>query len=144
QEGTPCPGVKLVARGGLVRDVFRIATANSRVPKMVAGDINAEIVGVRTGAAGLLRVVERYGLEVFGRAVERMFDHGEAVVRSWFERIPDGRYVGHGEMDDDGVSPGPVPFTVVVEVAGSQVTVDFSQAPDERAGPVNCPLPSTV
>src|SRR5207237_472261 len=83
-------------------------------------------------AAGLLRVVERYGLEVFGRAVERMFDHGEAVVRSWFERIPDGRYVGHGEMDDDGVSPGPVPFTVVVEVAGSQVTVDFSQAPDER------------
>jgi N-methylhydantoinase B len=144
QEGTIFPGVKLVRRGELVEDVFRIATANSRVPKMVAGDINAEIVGVRTGAAALVRVVERYGLETFSGAVERMFDHGEAVVRSWFERIPDGRYVGQGEMDDNGVTRDPVPFTVVVEVAGSDVTVDYSQAPDQQQGPVNCPRPSTV
>jgi N-methylhydantoinase B len=144
QEGTIFPGVKLVSRGELVRDVFRIATANSRVPKMVAGDINAEIVGVRTGAAALQRVVERYGLATFWEAVERMFDHGEVVVRSWFERIPDGRYVGHGEMDDDGVGAEPVPFTVAVEVAGSSVTVDYSGAPDTRPGPINCPRPSTV
>jgi N-methylhydantoinase B len=144
QEGTIFPGVKLVSRGELVSDIFRMATANSRVPKMVAGDINAEIVGVRTGAAGLLRVVQRYGLEVFAEATERMFDHGEAVVRSYFERIPDGRYVGHGEMDDNGVSRTPIPFDVIVEVSGSQVRVDFSQAPGEQEGPVNCPLPSTV
>ena len=69
---------------------------------MVAGDINAEVVGVRTGAAALLRAVERYGLETLRESsVERMYDHGEAVVRSYFEQIPDGRYVGHGEMDDE-------------------------------------------
>ena len=34
-------------------------------------------------------------------AVERMFDHGEAVVRRYFEQLPDGRYVGHGEMDNE-------------------------------------------
>jgi N-methylhydantoinase B len=144
QEGTIFPGVKLVSRGKLVTDIFRMATANSRVPKMVAGDIKAEIVGVRTGAAALLRVVERFGLETFTEATERMFDHGEAVVRSYFERIPDGRYVGHGEMDDDGINRSPIPFDVVVEVEGSTVRVDFSQAPGEQEGPVNCPLPSTV
>ncbi len=144
QEGTIFPGVKLVSRGELVTDIFRMATANSRVPKMVAGDINAEIVGVRTGAAALLRVVQRYGLDVFSQATERMFDHGEAVVRSYFQRIPDGRYVGHGEMDDDGITRTPIPFDVIVEVSGSQVRVDFSQAPGEQEGPVNCPLPSTV
>ena len=142
QEGTIFPGVKLVSRGELVTDIFRMATANSRVPKMVAGDINAEIVGVRTGAAALLRVVQRYGLDVFSQATERMFDHGEAVVRSYFERIPDGRYVGHGEMDDDGITRTPIPLDVIVEVSGSQVRVDFSQAPGEQEGPVNCPLPS--
>lgn len=144
QEGTIFPGVKLVSRGDLVTDIFRMATANSRVPKMVAGDINAEIVGVRTGAAGLVRVVERFGLDVFTQATERMFDHGEAVVRSYFERIPDGRYVGHGEMDDDGINRDPIPFDVIVEVSGSTIRVDFSQAPGEQEGPVNCPLPSTV
>src|SRR3990170_3715658 len=69
---------------------------------MVAGDINAEVVGVRTGAAALTRLVQRYGLETFWESVERMFDHGEAVVRSYFESIPDGRYTGPAMMDNEG------------------------------------------
>src|SRR5918911_4491627 len=144
QEGTIFPGVKLYSRGELVRDIWKFVVANSRVPKMVAGDINAEVAGVRTGAAGLLRVVERYGLETFRECVERMFDHGEAVVRSYFERIPNGRYVGHGVMDDNGLDDEQVPFEVVLEVDGSTVRLDYSNAPDAHPGPINCPLASTV
>jgi N-methylhydantoinase B len=144
QEGTIFPGVKLYHRGELVPDIYRMALANSRVPKMVAGDINAEVVGVRTGAAALLRVVERYGLDTFRECVERMFDHGEAIVRSYFERIPDGRYVGHGEMDSNGITDEPVPFDVILEVSGSNVCLDYSHAPDAQPGPINCPIPSTV
>jgi N-methylhydantoinase B len=144
QEGTMFPGVKLYSRGRLVSDIFRMATANSRVPKMVAGDINALVVGVRTGAAALTRVVERYGLETFRDCVARMYEHGEAVVREWFSALPDGRYVGHGEMDDNGVEPDSVPFEVAVEIDGSTVRVDYSNGPGMQAGPINCPLPSTV
>jgi N-methylhydantoinase B len=144
QEGTIFPGVRLYKQGGLVPDIFRMATANSRVPKMVAGDINAEVVGVRTGANALLRLVERYGVETFWESVERMFDHGEAVVRSYFEQIPDGRYVGKGRMDNNGLDDVTVEFEVAVEVEGSTVRVDFSNAPDAHPGPINCPLPSTV
>src|SRR3954447_19963051 len=144
QEGTIFPGVKLYSRGKLVRDIYRMALANSRVPKFVAGDINAEVVGVRTAAAALLRLVERYGLETFQRSVERMFDHGEQVVRSYFEVLPDGRYVGQGMMDDNGVTTDAIPFEVALEIDGSTVRVDFSNAPDVQAGPVNCPIASTV
>jgi N-methylhydantoinase B len=73
-----------------------------------------------------------------------MFDHGEAVVRSYFDQLPDGRYVGQGVMDNHGLDDEPVPFEVTVEVDGSTVRVDFSAAPDAQAGPVNCPIPSTV
>jgi N-methylhydantoinase B len=144
QEGTIFPGVKLYSRGTLVKDIYRMALANSRVPKMVAGDINAEVVGVRTAAAAMLRLVERYGLETFGNSVERMFDHGEAVVRNYFEQLPDGRYVGHGVMDNNGVDDNAVPFEVVLEVDGSTVRVDYSRAPDAQPGPINCPIASTV
>jgi N-methylhydantoinase B len=144
QEGTIFPGVRLYRQGELVPDIFRMAVANSRVPKMVAGDINAEVVGVRTGANALVRLVERYGLETFWESVERMFDHGEAVVRSYFEQIPDGRYVGKGRMDNNGLDDVAVEFEVAVEVAGSTVRVDYSNAPDAHPGPINCPLPSTV
>jgi N-methylhydantoinase B len=144
QEGTIFPGVKLYSRGELVKDIYRVAVANSRVPKMVAGDINAEVVSARTGAAAFLRIVERYGLETFQTSVERMFDHGEAVVRSYFEKLPDGRYVGQGVMDDDGITDEQVPFEVVLEVDGSNIRLDYSHAPDATAGPINCPIPSTV
>ncbi len=144
QEGTLFPGVKLYSGGRLVDDVYRTVLANSRVPKLVEGDLNAEIVALRTGAAAFTRIIERYGLEVFRAVVERMFDHGEATVRDFFERIPDGRYVGHAELDSDGVTDEPVPFDVVVEVEGSSVRVDYTGAPDALAGPLNCPYPATV
>jgi N-methylhydantoinase B len=144
QEGTIFPGVKLCRRGQIVPDIYRMALANSRVPKAVAGDVNAELVGVRTGTAGMLRVIERYGLPRFRSSVEHMFDHGEATVRSWFESIPDGTYHGRGTLDNDGVSEGLIEFDVDVVVDGSSVRVDFGRAPAARPGPVNSPLPKTV
>ncbi len=144
QEGTIFPGVKLFRKGVLQEDIIAIARANSRMPVYVLGDINAQITGVEAGAAALVRLVERHGLERFRDSVERMYDHGEAVVRSFLERIPDGRYVGRGEMDSDGISEEPIPFEVVLEVEGSTVRLDFTNVPDARPGPVNCPIASTV
>ena len=144
QEGVIFPGVKLYNRGELVTDIQKMAVANSRLPKFVLGDINAEVAGVRAGGRELVRLVQRYGLETFTNCIERMYDHGEAVVRSFLEKLPDGRYVGRGEMDDDGISKDPVPFEVALEIEGSTVRVDFSNVPEARPGPVNCPIASTV
>src|SRR5919202_3821350 len=64
QEGTIFPGVKLYSRGELVRDIWKFVVANSRVPKMVAGDINAEVAGVRPAPAGVVCAGERHRVEV--------------------------------------------------------------------------------
>ncbi len=144
QEGTIFPGVKLFERGVLVEPIMRFVTANSRVPKMVAGDVNATVVGVRTGAAALSRIVERHGVEAFRACVARIYEHGEAVVRRWFEALPDGRYVARGQMDSNGVDDAPVPFEVVVEIDGSAVRLDYTGAPPQQRGPINCPVPTTI
>lgn len=144
QEGTVFPGVRLVARGQIVRDIYRLVVANSRIPKMVEGDMNATIVAIRAGAAALERVVARFGEAVFWPCVEEMFNHGERVVRRYFAGIPDGRYVGQGQLDNNGVEDHAIPFEVVLEVEGSEVRLDFSGAPVQQKGPVNCPVPSTL
>jgi N-methylhydantoinase B len=81
QEGTFFPGVKLCRRGELVDDIYRTVLANSRMPNMLIGDLNAQINGVRAGTRALQAVIERHGLDPFRLAVERMFDHGEQIVR---------------------------------------------------------------
>jgi N-methylhydantoinase B len=144
QEGTIFPGVKLYSRGEPVQDIFRIIRANNRFPALVEGDLNAEVVGLHAGAEAFRSIVERHGTGVFEAAVERMLDDGEAVIRAFFEKIPDGRYVGRAILDSDGVNPGEVPFDVVVEVSGSSVLVDYTGAPDALEGPLNSPRPGTV
>jgi N-methylhydantoinase B len=144
QEGTIFPGVKLCRAGVVDDDIMRMAMANSRVPEAVAGDINAELVGVRTGLRAFGELVERFGRARYEAAVERMFDHGEAVVRARLGEIPDGEYVGHGVLDSDGLSDDPVPFEIVVRVDGSDVCIDFSRAPEQRPGAINCTVPKTV
>ncbi len=144
QEGIVYPAVKIYRRGELNDDVYRIFLANSRVPHLVAGDLNALIGACRTGSSCVQDVIRRVGKAVFDVSVEHMFDHGDKIIRKYIESIPDGRYVGHGEMDSDGISDDRIPFEISVEIEGSDIRIDFSGCPDTQVGPVNCPLPATV
>jgi len=144
QEGTIYPGIRIVRAGEVNKELLRFILANSRVPKMIEGDLNAQIVSVKTGAAAFEQVVARFGVEAFWASVEMMFDHGEATIRRFFETIPDGRYVGVGVCDNDGVNDDLIRFEVAVEVSGSDVLIDFTGAPDQNDGPMNAPAPSAV
>lgn len=144
QEGVFFPGVKLYRRGELNEDIVRMARANTRIPDATIGDIKAQVACCRVGAKELLRVIERFGRATFETCVERMFDHGEAIVRAYLADIPDGTYTATGGLDDSGVDDRPIAFEVTLEVAGSDITLDFSRAPAAVNGPVNCPLASTI
>jgi N-methylhydantoinase B len=140
QEGVIFPGVFLQREGVRQDDIYRSLLANSRFPQALAGDLAAQVVSCETGARGLTRLVEKYGLDRFEWIAERIFDHGEAILREALAAIPDGRYEAQGEIEFDGVSPDPIIFDVAVEVSGSDVIVDFSDAPEPAVGPINCPL----
>jgi N-methylhydantoinase B len=144
QEGVVIPGVKLYRRGERNADIHRIIMANSRSPRACEGDLNAQVTSALLGTRLLAGLVARHGPELFWRAVARMYDHGEALMRRFIEAIPDGRYTGTGHMDDNGLDTAPIAFEVSVVVDGSRILLDFSDVPDAHAGPINCPMPSTV
>jgi N-methylhydantoinase B len=144
QEGMVIPGIKLYRRGELNTDVHRLILANCRLKQSVDGDINAQVASLHVGAREFVRIVERYGLATFSSCVERMFDHGERVVREFIRKVPDGVYRATCQMDDNGVDDRPVPFEVTVTIDGTNARFDFSQAPEAQRGPINCPQPSTV
>jgi N-methylhydantoinase B len=144
QEGTIFPSVRLYRAGVLQEDLYRTVLANSRLPRALAGDLNAQIAAARLGLDGLYRLLDRFGPDVLASCVELMFDHGEAIVRRFFEEIPDGRYVGRTVMDNNGLSDDPVPVEVAVEVRGSDLVVDLTGSPPLQPGPINCPYATTA
>jgi N-methylhydantoinase B len=144
QEGTMFPGVYLFREGRRNDDVWRIILANSRAPRLVNGDVNAKVGAVRTGVRALGAIVERHGPAEFEAATAHMFDHGETKVRRSIDEIPDGRYSAECRLDGNGVVDVEIPFHVAVEIAGSEITIDLRDAPEQQAGPINSPLPGTI
>jgi N-methylhydantoinase B len=144
QEGTIFPSVRIYRAGALQEDLYRTVLANSRLPTALEGDLKAQIAAAKLGLEGLYRLLDRFGLDVLSACVERMFDHGETVVREFFAELPDGRYVGRTVMDNNGVTENRVPVDVAVEVSGSDVTVDLTGSPPLQAGPINCPYATTA
>ena len=123
---------------------FRMVEANTRTPEYVLGDVHAQVAAARVGADALINLHKRFGTETFELCVQRMFDHGEALVRSFFEKLPDGQYQAGGTLDNDGLTDDEIDFELGLEIKGSTIRIDFSSVPDALAGPMNCPFPSTV
>ena len=144
QEGTIYPGIKIYKADQRQEDIFRIMLANSRLPQNFEGDMNAVIGAARGAVSGLISLIEKHGKETFFSAAESMFDHAEVTVRHFIEQIPDGRYLAHGSMDNDGLSDDPVPFEIAIEIKGSDIVVDFTNSPPQTRGPINSPLAATV
>jgi len=144
QEGTIYPGLKLYNKGQLVEDIYKLIIANTRVPKAIIGDLNAQLNGVKAGALALKRIVKKFGIKTFDSCVCKIYEHGEKLVRKTTSKIPDGKYSGWGQMDSNGVDKDPVRFKININVKGSDLELDFSEAPEQQKGPINCPLPSTV
>jgi N-methylhydantoinase B len=144
QEGTIYPSVRLYQAGELNEDLWRTMLANTRLPDALAGDINAQIGACNVGAQAFVRVLRRHGVDRVMRAADAMFDHSEAVMRAVIDAIPDGVYTAAGAADNDGISDDLVPYEIKVHVNGDEMIVDLTNAPEQTAGPINAPLPTTV
>src|SRR5438270_882045 len=66
-EGLRIPPVRLVRGGRVAEDVMRLLMANVRVERERRADFEAQIGSLKTGAARLLEVVARAGVEEAAR-----------------------------------------------------------------------------
>jgi len=138
QEGIQLPCLHIRRRGKPVAEIYRLVTHNSRFPKALRGDLDAQVAGCLKGVQLLSDVVGRYGEESVSLAIGTMWAKSEAASRSAVAAMPDGRYEAHAFLDDDGVTAGrPIEIGVAVEVSGERLTVDLSNISPQLAGPYN-------
>lgn len=144
QEGAIYPSVRLYRAGVRNEDLYRTMLANTRLPDSLEGDLYAQIAACHVACQALGRTYRRYGYDTVMAAADALFDHSEGVMREVIGNIPDGVYRVSAEIDNDGITDDSIPYDVIVEVSGTELVVDLSNAADQTAGPINAPLACTV
>ena len=138
EEGLQFRSLKLYRGEEPNHDIFQIIKDNVRFAESCLGDLRAQIAACRVGDRGLGALVNRYGLETFLQAVQTIWNQSEALSREQIARIKPGNYEAEALFDSDGVNlERPVPLKVRVEVAGGEMTIDFSEISEQVPGSIN-------
>ncbi len=138
QEGIILSGVKLFSRGEPIQPVFDILTANCRMPDFLSGDLWAGVASVRVGERRIREIVEKYGKDVFLRAVEDYLDYGEQVILEALKELPNGEYTLSEEQDN-----GPN-YNVTVTITDDEFVIDLRDNADQDPGPFNMSRDETI
>ena len=126
EEGLRLPPLKIYRRGVANDDVLRIIQCNVRDPKALMGDLRAQMAAAYIGELGVLRLVQRYGVEKLQRYTDDLLDYTERLARAEIARWPGGDYQFTDYVDDDGLGSEPLPIRVTLRIRGDALTVDFS------------------
>lgn len=126
QEGLRIPPVKLYRRGEPNPDVHLLLGANSRVPHLNLGDINAMVAAMQTAETRLAAMVRKFGADTVKHGMTDLLEQAAARARKVIEKIPDGTYSFADYLDDDMMSDTPIRLAVNVTVEGGDMTIDFS------------------
>jgi N-methylhydantoinase B len=138
QEGIQFRTVKLLSRGERVDEMFRMVAENTRVPKLVLGDLEAQIAGCIAGRDMALELVQIWGSQNIRLAVEQFWSRAEAATRAVIAQIPDGEYCARSFLDDDGIERGkPIEIAVKVIIRGDDAVIDLSGVAAQLKGPLN-------
>ncbi len=144
QEGLRFPPIRVVARGAKVNDIFDILYRNSRSPKSLLGDLNAQIVACRTGERRYQELLHKFGLQHVTSCISEFFSHAETLDREAIESIPDGTYEAEGTFDNDGVTDDPVWVRVSIRIQGHQMILDLNGSSSQQEGCTNCGVAQTL
>lgn len=139
QEAIRIPGLKVVEKGKVIKDVWRMLFANIRIP-IVEEDVKAMIGACNIGERGLIKVIDKYGLESFKAHVEYLIDATEKQTREIIKTWKNGEYHGESDMVGDGFDQKKkYKVKVKVTIKDDSITMDFEGTAKQAPGFTNMP-----
>ena len=139
QEGLIIPPVKLVRGGTIERGVLDLIVANVRTPTERHGDLTAQLAAHRVAERRTGDIAARYGLERIISISQELIDYSARLARARIARLPRGTYEFVDYLDDDGISPDPLPIRVRVEIDADGMRFDFAGTSPQVTGSLNAP-----
>lgn len=142
EEGLIIPPLKIVEKGQENPTFFSMLEANVRVPRQIAADVRALIVGCRVMERKLCEFLELHRLDDLTTLGDEIRQRSMATMRrALAEAIPPGTY--HGETTVDGFG-SPLTISAQVTASADGVEIDFEGSSPQSAFGINCTLVYTT
>jgi N-methylhydantoinase B len=146
-EGLQFNGIKVYEAGEKNTWVWQLLNDNIRVPRLVIGDMEAQIAAAHVGAQRYLELIGTFGLETVKQAGQELLDYSESIMRNRIRQLPDGTYRAEGLMDgfedgDEGQTR--LKIAVAVTVDDDSIVVDLTGTSPQVSRPFNMPFVGTV
>ncbi len=142
-EGIRLPVLKLIDRGEVRDDLWKLLLINSRTAEMLDGDLRAMLGSTEVGAQRVTALVEELGPASYFEHLAGMLDHAEARMRATVMALPDGTYTGVDITDNDCFEKRDIAIRVTMTVAGDALTLDFTGSDPQIRGFKNSSLANT-
>lgn len=144
QEGLVIPPIRLAGPTGDDAGVLALILANSRTPDERRGDLAAQLAAHRLAESRLRDLAARRGGgDAITAAMDALLAYAERRSRAAIAALPDGAWSAEEMLEGDGVTDEDIAIRVRVEVAGDQMTVDFTGTDPAGPGNLNCPIAVT-
>ena len=138
-EGVRIPGIKLVERGKLRRDVFDAITNMTRQPAMVGLDLKCEIAANSVARARIQEMCEQYGADLIDAVSTEMIRYSEEILRRRLREIPDGQWSAKGTIQTTDTWN----VTVTLTKTGDHLLFDFTGTDPQAKVGINLPYHAT-
>ena len=142
-EGIRLPVMKLVDRGEVRDDVWKLLLINSRTSELLDGDLRAMLGSTRVGGERVAALAGELGLDSYFAHLAGVLDHADARMREAVKALPDGTYLGEDSTDNDCFDKIETAIRVALTVDGDRLTLDFSKSDPQMRGFKNSSLANT-
>lgn len=141
EEGLAVPPIKFYDRGVRNEAAFTIIKRNTRVPEMLAADLDSEMQACLMGARRMAELFERFGRETVEACFQAILDKCRDIFADeLLSKIADGEYAWEDYVEHDGLTdPKLHKLALKMIKRGRKITLDFTGTDPQSAGPINWP-----
>lgn len=145
EEGLIIPPVRIVKDGEIDKEILRLIMANVRTPRIRMGDIIAQLSANNRGIQRLKELVEKYGINVYLEAMEKILLYSEKLARLEISKMNKGESYACDYLDDGGEHwKKPIRICVRVKIEEDSMIFDFSDSGNQVSGCINAPKTVTI
>lgn len=140
EEGIRIPPLKIYEGGKLNDTLWKFIKANVRVPEMVLGDLEAQIIAQTICKRRLIEFMEETGLIDLTDLSISIQNKAEEVMRKAISEVPDGIYEKKVELDG---FEEPIRIQCKIIVKGNNIEVDYEGTSEQIDRGLNCVMSYT-